>query len=146
MNMTNLEPRYCNNIYYNSFYKYKDLLESVCLTLKCDIRYYTTDSERIYKTNLSDELWEAITWIQKKFWKLNRKAETGEHRQDGSNTVVSNFHYGAHPYEHNTSIPKPPKEAFDLVEGFIFISKNHEIPETIKRMMDEEEAEKMLEG
>jgi hypothetical protein len=41
---------------------------------------------------------------------------------------------------------EPPDEAFDLVEGFIFINKNHEIPESIKRMMDEEKAERMLRG
>ncbi len=49
-------------------------------------------------------------------------------------------------FEHSTYILEPPKEAFNLVEGFIFINKYREIPESIKRMMDEEEAEKMLEG
>lgn len=146
MNMTNLEPRCCSNIYYNNFYKYQDLLESVGLTLKYDANYYTIGVEIVSQASLNDELWDAITWVQRKFWKLNRKVLAKEHRQSGSKTVVSNRHYGYKMYEHSTYISEPPKEAFDLVEGFIFINKYHKIPETIKRMMDEEEAEKMLEG
>ncbi len=67
MNMTNLEPRCCSNIYYNNFYKYQDLLESVGLTLKYDASYYTIGVEIVSQASLNDELWNAITWIQKKF-------------------------------------------------------------------------------
>ena len=69
-----------------------------------------------------------------------------EHKQENSKIVVSNYHYGYHVYHDNNCVDKPPKEAFDLVEGFIFINKNHEIPESNKRMMDEEKAERMLRG
>lgn len=146
MNMTKLQPRCVDNIYYNNYYKYQDLLESVGLTLEGDSRYYIGNSVLVHENNLSDELWDTITWIQKRFWKITRPVIAAEHRQENSRTVVSNFHYGSQVFEHNEYVDEPPKEAFDLVEGFIFINKNHEIPESIKRMMDEEEAEKMLEG
>ena len=38
--MTKLQPRRVDSIYYNNYYKYQDLLESVGLTLKGDSRYY----------------------------------------------------------------------------------------------------------
>ena len=145
--MTNLKPRCCSNIYYNNFYKYRDLLESVGLTLKYDTRYYTIGVEIVSQASLSDELWDAITWIQRRFWKVTKDIMAAEHKQENSKIVVSNYHYGYHVYHYNNNCAdKPPKEAFDLVEGFIFINKYHEIPESIKRMMDEEEVEKILEG
>lgn len=69
-----------------------------------------------------------------------------EHKQENFRTVVSNLYYGSQVYKHDKYVNEPPKEAFDLVEGFIFINKYREIPESIKRMMDEEEAEMMLRG
>lgn len=144
--MTKLEPRCIDYIYYNNFFKYQDLLESVGLTLKGNSRYYLGGQITVPKASLNNELWDTITWIQIKFWKLTRPVIAAEHKQENSKIIVSNCYYGSQIYEHDRYIDKPPKEAFDLVKGFIFINKNHEIPETIKRMMDEEEAEKMLEG
>lgn len=146
MNMTKLQPRCVDNIYYNNYYKYQDLLESVGLTLKGDSRYYIGSQIIVHKASLNDELWDAITWIQKRFWKITRPVIATEHKKENSRTVVSNFYYGSQVFEHDKYETEPPKEAFDLVEGFIFINKNHEIPESIKRMMDEEEAERMLRG
>lgn len=146
MNMTKLQPRCVDNIYYNNYYKYQDLLESVGLTLKGDSRYYLGSQIIIPKAGLNDELWDAITWVQKRFWKITRLVIAAEHKQENSKTVVSNCYYGSQVYEHDRYEDEPPKEVFDLVEGFIFINKYHEIPESIKRMMDEEEVEKILEG
>lgn len=145
MNMTKLQPRYNANIYYNNCHTSRDLLESVGLTLKNNIHYFTTGSVEVPRQFLSDELWEAITWIQLKFYAVTIYTLGGIYRRKDSNIVVANYRNGisVHGFE---TMDKPPKEAFDLVEGFIFINKNHEIPETIKRMMDEEEAERMLEG
>lgn len=145
MNMTNLEPRCCSNIYYNNYHTSRDLLESVGLTIKNNIYYCTIGSVEVPRQFLSDELWEAISWIQLKFYAVTIYTLGGIYRRKDSNIVVTNYRnsISVHGFE---TMDKPPKEAFDLVESFIFINKYHEIPETIKRMMDEEEVEMMLEG
>lgn len=145
MNMTKLQPRYCSGIYYNNYHTNKDLLRSVGLTLKNDIHYYTIGSEDIPRQFLNDELWEAITWIQIKFYALTIDVIGGIFRKKDSSTAVTNYLNGVSVYWYET-LNEPPDEAFDLVEGFIFINKYREIPESIKRMMDEEEAERMLRG
>lgn len=146
MNMTNLTPRCINNIYFNDYHPFRDLFKSVSLTLKNDMHYYNPlDSEVVPRQFLSDDLWEAISWIQNRFFEDTVNVLSDEHKKVGSNTVVVNHYNSDYTISSNTLF-KPPDEAFDLVEGFIFINKNHEIPESIKRMMDEEEAERMLRG
>ena len=153
MNMTNLTPKCIGNICFNDYQPIKDLFQSVSLTLKDDIHYYNhIEGVIVPKEFLSDELWNAITWVQMKFWDITRNIVASVHKRKDSKTVVINYFNGNYNFLWNNkpeppdNIANPPKEAFDLVEGFIFINKYHEIPETIKRMMDEEEAEKMLEG
>lgn len=143
--MTKLQPRRVDNIYYNNYHTSRDLLESVGLTLKNDIHYYTKGSVDVLRQFLSDEVWEAINWVQLKFYATTIYTMGGIYRNKESNIVVANYRNGISVRGFETS-NKPPKEAFDLVEGFIFINKNHEIPESIKRMMDEEKAERMLKG
>lgn len=153
MNMTNLIPKCIGNIYFNDYQPIKDLFQSVSLTLKDDIHYYNhREGVIVPKEFLSDELWNAITWIQMKFWDITRNIVADVHKRKDSKTVVTNYFNGNYNFlwdnkpKPPNDISSPPKEAFDLVEGFIFINKNHEIPESIKRMMDEEEAERLLEG
>lgn len=144
--MTNLTPKCIDNIYFNDYQPIKDLFQSVSLTLKDDIHYYNyREGVIVPKEFLSDELWNAITWIQMKFWDITRNIVANIHKRKDSKTVVTNYFNGNYSFSWESEF-EPPKEAFNLVEGFIFISKNHEIPESIKRMMDEEEVEKILEG
>lgn len=151
--MTNLIPKCIGNFYFNNYHSIKDLFQSVSLTLKDDIYYYNhREGVIVPKEFLSDELWNAITWIQMKFWNITRNIVAGVHKRKDSKTVVTNYFNGNYNFlwdnkpKPPNDIFSPPKEAFDLVEGFIFINKYHEIPESIKRMMDEEEAERLLEG
>lgn len=61
MNITKLEPRCIDHIYYNNYYKHHDLLESVGLTLKGDLRYYIGRQIIVPKASLNNELWDTIT-------------------------------------------------------------------------------------
>ena len=144
--MTNLTPKCVDNIYFNDYHPAKDLFQSISLTFKEDIHYYNPrEGVIVPKEFLGDELWNAITWIQMKFQDITRKVVAAVHKQKDSKTVVTNYFNGNYSFSGESEF-EPPKEAFDLVKGFIFINKYREIPESIKRMMDEEEAEKMLEG
>ena len=111
--MTKLQPRCTNHIYYNNCYVYEDLLESVGLTLKNDFQYYKGNSVIVSKASLDKELWNAITWIQKRFWKLTRPVMAAEHKQENSKIIVSNYNNGSQVYKHDAYTFEPPKEAFD---------------------------------
>lgn len=149
MNMTKLEPRCIDTIYYDDYYPNKDLLKSVGITLKNYIHYYTTGSTRVPRQFLSDDLWEAISWIQLKFYELTINVVGDRYKKKDFDTVIVTYHNGASAHIRTYGyevLDYPPDEAFDLVEGFIFINKYREIPESIKRMMDKEEAEMILRG